>query len=276
MTNEDSRRFRNGAAALGRLGLAVVLSGLITAPAMSQDARPLSAGFSLAERPGNEGDNALRRLGAKLTPAAAGRTIAVLRTAPPYGGTVPALRSEAGKARKPPASDGKVAVQLLAGAAVSAAAIGAAILTASEMTLDDDEAMRRRVVAWHIVGGAGLTPLVVYLIGNSGPLSGSLGKAYLCGLAGEAVGALLLSLVFESDDALAILALVGSGLAPAIGAVIGYNAGRRYDPPAPVQAALLNVGQGKLKLGLPAPQIFFSGLGRKSPGLAVRLFQAEL
>ena len=160
---------------------------------------------------------------------------------------------------------------------MTAAAFGAAILTASESTLDDDEAMRRRATAWQLVGGAGLTPLVVYLVGNSGPQTGSLGKTYLYGAAGGAAGALLLFLAFESDlTRWAILAFAVSTLAPAVGAVIGFNASRRYDPPAPVQAALLNIGQGKLKLGIPAPQIFFSGLGRKSPGLAVRLFQAEL
>jgi hypothetical protein len=172
MTNEDIRRIHKAAAALVRLGLAFMLSGLLATAMMAKDASPSTAAFSLA---------------APTLP----RLI-----------TVPALRGEAGKARKPPVSDGKVAVQLLPGAAVSAAAFAAAILTASEMTLDDDEAMRRRVMAWHIVGGAGLTPLVVYLIGNSGPLTGSLGTTSLCGLAGEAAGALLLFLAYEgSDDA---------------------------------------------------------------------------
>ena len=283
MTDKDSRRFRRGASVLGRLGLAVVLSGLITAPAMSQDARPLSAGFSLAEKPGNEGDCALWRLGAELTPTAAGRTIVVLPKGggenpfPPCPRSMPLLRSEAVKARKPPVSGGKVAVQILAGAASTSAAFWASVLTASESTLDDDEAMRRRATAWQLVGGAGLTPLVVYLVGNSGPQQGSLGKTYLYGAVGGAAGALLLFLAFESDtEALGYIAFAVSTLAPAVSAVIGFNSSRRYDPPAPVQTALLNMGQGKFRLGIPAPQIFFSGLGRKSPGLAFRIFQAEL
>jgi hypothetical protein len=86
-----------------------------------------------------------------------------------------------------------------------------------------------------------------------------------------------LFLAFESHtEALGYIAYAVSTLAPAVSAVIGFNSSRRYDPPASVRSALLNVGQGRLRLGIPAPQIFFSGLGRKSPGLAFRIFQAEL
>ena len=151
------------------------------------------------------------------------------------------------------------------------------ILTASEYTLDDDEAMRRRATTWMVFGGAAMTPAVVYLIGNHGPQQGSLGKTYLYGAVGAAVGGLLLYLAFETDsDALGIFALTVSTFAPAVGAVIGYNASRRYDPEAPAPGALLSVGQGKLRLGVPAPQVFVSGGRRKIPGIAVRIFQAEL
>jgi len=87
----------------------------------------------------------------------------------------------------------------------------------------------------------------------------------------------LLYLAFETDsDALGIFALTVSTFAPAVGAVIGYNASRRYDPEAPAPGALLSVGQGRLRLGVPAPQVFVSGGRRKNPGIAVRIFQAEL
>jgi uncharacterized membrane protein YeaQ/YmgE (transglycosylase-associated protein family) len=128
-----------------------------------------------------------------------------------------------------------------------------------------------------VFGGAAVTPGVVYLIGNHGPQQGSLGKTYLYGAVGAAVGGALLYLAFETDsDALGVLALTVSTFAPAVGAVIGYNASRRYDPEAPAPRALLSVGQGKLRLGLPAPMLFVSGPGRRSPGLAVRIFEAEL
>jgi hypothetical protein len=51
---------------------------------------------------------------------------------------------------------------------------------------------------------------------------------------------------------------------------------RRYDQPHPSQTALLNVVEGKLSFGVPATQLHLSGFGKRSPGLSVRLFQAEL
>ncbi|MCX6572726.1 MAG: hypothetical protein NTX99_01920 [Candidatus Aminicenantes bacterium] len=267
----DPARLRNGAAALGRLALAAMMSSLMAGPVMGGDAQDWSAGFSLAARSGGE------------APAAAGRTIALPRTAGGRdgiltgSGTRPVSRGEAGQAQRPPVKTGKVAAQILAGVGVTGGMFALSILTASEGTLDDDEAMRRRATTWMVFGGAVLTPLVVYLIGNHGPQQGSLGKTYLYGVVGAAAGGLLLYLAFESDtETLGILALTCSTLAPAVGAVIGYNASRRYDSPPQVQASLLSVTGGKLRLGIPAPQVIFSGLGRKSPGLAVRIFQAEL
>jgi hypothetical protein len=266
---------------IGYCALVVTLSGLLAAPAMSQDTRSLMVGFSLASKPENRGNDAFRPARAEPTPAAVGRTTLRLGTVggrntfPPYRGTVASLKSEAVKPQKPPVSKIKVWGQVLGGAAVTAAAFGAAILTASVYLRDDDEAMRRRATTWYVVGGAALTPLAVYLIGNIGPQTGSLGKTYLCGLAGVAAGTILLLLAFESDPALGTFAFVASTVGPAIGATIGYNSSRRYDPPSPVRAALLNMGQGKLRLGIPVPEIFFSGWGR-SPGLAVRIFRIEL
>jgi len=279
----NTEKPQKGAPALGGFGLVIVLTGLITAPAVAQDATSLTAGFSLSTEYRGGGSAAGAPLGTILTRTSAGNP--PLRTyRPGTEGPIPGVPARlavsmrvAGTDGKPPVRGAKIAAEILAGAAVTAAAFGASILTASEYTLDDDEAMRRRAATWYIVGGAGLTPLAVYLIGNSGPLTGSLGKTYLYGAAGGAAGALLLFLAFESDsDALGVFVLAVSALGPAVGAVIGYNSSRRYDPPARVQTALLSVTQGKLRLGIPAPQIFFSGLGRKAPGLAIRFFQVEL
>lgn len=191
--------------------------------------------------------------------------------------TKPVFWGEVDKAQRPPVKTGKVAAQILAGAAVTAGAFALSIVTASEYTLDDDEAMRKRATVWTIVGGAALTPWLVHLIGESGPMAGSLGKTYLFGVVGAAVGGLTLYLAFESDsDALGVLALAVTAFGPAVGAVIGFNSSRRYDGTEQVKTALLNMGQGKLRLGLPAPMLFVSGPGRRSPGLAIRIFEAEL
>jgi hypothetical protein len=278
MAVENIERFRNAAAALGRLALAAMLSGLMAGPVMGGDAQDWSAGFSLAARSGGEAPAAAGSAGRARV---SGKTIALPRTASGRdgfltgSGTRPVSWGEAGQAQRPPVKTGKVAAQILAGVGVTGGMFALSILTASESTLDDDEAMRRRATTWMVFGGAALTPAVVYLIGNHGPQQGSLGKTYLYAAVGAAVGGVLLYLAFETDsDALGIFALTVSTFAPAVGAVIGYNASRRYDPEAP--GALLSVGQGRLRLGVPAPQVFVSGGRRKNPGIAVRIFQAEL
>lgn len=271
MAVENIGRLRIGASALGRFALAAMLSGQFAVPAVGQDARGGAAGFSLAARSGGE------------PPAAAGRTIVLPKTAGGREGfltgslTRPVSRGEAGQAQRPPVKTGKVTAQILAGVGVTAGMLALSILTASESTMDDDEAMRRRAAAWEAFGGAALAPLVVYLIGNYGPQQGALGKTYLYGVIGAAAGGLLLYLAFESDtETLGILALTCSTLAPAVGAVIGYNASRRYDQPAPVRTAVLGIERGKLRLAIPAPRLFVSGGAKRSPGIAVRIFQAEL
>jgi hypothetical protein len=280
MKINDPARSRNGAAALGRFALATVLAGLLTVPAVGQDARVWPAGFSLAAGSGGEAPAAAGSAGRARV---GGKTIALPRPAGGRDGilTDPGIRpvswGEAGQAQRPPVKTGKVAAQILAGVGVTGGMLALSILTASEGTLDDDEAMRRRATTWMVFGGAAMTPAVVYLIGNHGPQQGSLGKTYLYGVIGAAAGGLLLFLAFEADtETLGILALACSALAPAIGSVIGYNASRRYDPQGPASGALLSVGQGKLRLGVPAPQVFVSGGRRKAPGIAVRIFQAEL
>lgn len=282
MAAESTKRFRKWVA-FGRFGLAAVLAGLLAGPALAKDPQEWPAGFSLAPRSGDGTPSALDTSGSAGAARGDAKHIALPDTrgacvAFPAGpGMRPIAWGESTQIGRPPVKTGKVTAQILAGVGVTAGMFALSILTASESTLDDDEAMQRRATAWEVFGGAALTPLVVYLIGNHGPQQGSLGKTYLYGAIGAAAGGALLFLAFEgASDAVGILALTVSTFAPAIGAVIGYNASRRYDDPAPVQSALLNVGGGKLRLGLPAPMLFVSGPGRKSPGLAIRIFEAEL
>jgi len=280
MTSGMGPRSKDRSRRFGRLALAAMLSGLMAGPVIGGDARVWLAGFSLAARPGGEAPAAFMKPGPARPTAAA---IALPESpgagvpSPSGPGMRPIAWGESIQTGRPPVKTGKVAAQILAGVGVTGGMFALSILTASESTIDDDEAMRRRATAWMVFGGAAVTPGVVYLIGNHGPQQGSLGKTYLYGAVGAAVGGALLYLAFETDsDALGVLALTVSTFAPAVGAVIGYNASRRYDPEAPAPRALLSVGQGKLRLGLPAPMLFVSGPGRRSPGLAVRIFEAEL
>ena len=63
MAVDNIERFRNAAAALGRLALAAMLSGLMAGPVMGGDAQVWSAGFSLAARSGGEAPAAFMKAG---------------------------------------------------------------------------------------------------------------------------------------------------------------------------------------------------------------------
>jgi len=266
MKIEDAARLKNGSAALGRFGLVVLLSGLMATLSAAQEGSSLASRFSLAGAHGNP------RLADESRPV-------ILPSASDIrfrSDQAPARTSKAApaKTQKPPASGGKTAAQILAGVGVGVRGCAVVALTSSERSRDVDEAYGAAMTAGGLVAGALATPGLVHLIGSGGPQTASLGMTYAGGLAGVAVGAIILAATGESDAG--GLALAGAVLLPAIGSVIGYNASRRYGSPRHVQASLLSVTGGKLQLGIPAPQIVFSGLGRKSPGLAVRIFQAEL
>jgi hypothetical protein len=269
MKIKDTMRLGNGRAALGRFGLAVLLSGLTATLGMAQDARSVASEFFLARGHGDPGR------------ADEGRPI-ILPSASDVrfqSDPAPAKTSKAAapKTQKPPVSGRKMAAQILAGAGVGALGIAVVALVASEDTAEDDQVMMTAMTAGGLVAGILVTPGLIHLIGSGGPQTASLGTTYLGGLAGAAVCGIILAATYNSDaESSSGLVLAGAVLLPAIGAVIGYNASRRYDSPPQVQASLLSVTGGKLRLGIPAPQVIFSGLGKKSPGLAVRIFQAEL
>ena len=279
MTIDNSGRCRKGVTPLGRIGLVIILSGLTTATSMAQNARPAASRFSLAGfcgSPGQADDS--RTIGIWLLEAKA----AFLSPASDIRfqssrGPVKASREAAAKAQKPSVRGTRVAAQILAGAAVGVLGCAVVALTASESTVDDDKAYIAAMTAGGLVAGALVAPGLVYLIGSGGRQTGSLGVTYLGGLAGAAVCAIIFAAASSSDaDGAGGAALAGAVLIPAIGSVIGFITTRRYKSLPAVQTALLNLGQGKLKLGIPSPQVFFSGNGKKSPGLAVRIFQADL
>jgi len=264
------------------IGAAFVLVGWCVMPAAAET-HALAARFSLAAIPQNEGPGLPIGAGSVRTLAAGSKVIPPAAPSisdspfPARPATGPVGRDKTGKVQRPPVRTGTLVGQIMAGAVVTGGAFGLAFLTASESTLDDDEAMQGRAIAWTICGAAGMTPMLVYLIGNAGPQTGSLGRTYLGGLAGALVGGLLMSVaVMSENDAVAISALAAAAVAPALGAIIGFNSSRRYDQPAPVRAALLSVESGRLRLGFPVPRVAVSGRLKRSPGIAVCLFQAEL
>jgi hypothetical protein len=270
MKIKDPVRFRTGSAALGRFGLVVLLSGLMATLSTAQEARSMASRFSLA--------------GAYGTPRLADESRPVIlpsasdirfRSDPAPAQTA---KAAAAKTPKPPASGGKTAVQILAGVGVGVLGCAVVALTSSERTRDDDQAYVAAMTAGGLVAGALATPGLVHLIGSGGPQTASLGMTYAGGLAGAAVGAIILAVLDTGDgsDSAGGLALAGAVLLPAIGSVIGFNATRHFKSPPVVQTALLNVAQGKLTMGVPVPQTFISGYPRRSIGLAVRIFQAEL
>jgi hypothetical protein len=266
MTIEDPARFRTGPAALGRFGLVVLLSGLTATLSAAQEARSLASRFSLAGARGNP------RLADESRPI-------ILPSASDIrfrSDRVPAqtTKAAAAKTQKPPASGGKTAGQILAGVGVGVLGCAVVALTTSERSRDDDEAYVAAMTAGGLVAGALATPGLVHLIGSGGPQTASLGMTYAGGLAGVAVGAIILAAT--GDSGAGGLALAGSVILPAVGAVIGFNATRRFKSPPAVQTALLSVTLGKLTVGVPFPQTFVSGYPRRSIGLAVRIFQAEL
>jgi hypothetical protein len=270
MTIEDSKRFRPGVSPLGRIGLVALLSGLMGTLSMAQDARSMASRFSLAGTQGN-----LRRVHE-------GRPI-ILPSASDIrlrSDQAPAKTSmgAAPKIQKPPVSEGKMAAQILAGAGVGVLGCAVVALTSSERTRDDDQAYVAAMTAGGLIAGALATPGLVHLIGSRGPQTASLGMTYAGGLAGATVGAIILAVLDTGDgsDSAGGLALAGAVLLPAIGSVIGFNATRHLKSPPAVQTALVNVAQGKLTVGVPVPQTFISGYPRRSIGLAVRIFQAEL
>jgi hypothetical protein len=267
MKIKDPARLWNGAAALGRFGRVVLLSGLTATLSMAQDARSMASRFSLAGTQGNP-----RRVHEGRPIILPSASDIRFRSDP-----APAKISKAAapKTQKPPVnSELMQAAQILAGVGVGVLGCAVVALTASERTRDDDQAYVAAMTAGGFVAGALATPGLVHLIGSGGPQTASLGMTYVGGLAGAAVSAIILAATDEGG--VSGLALAGVVLLPAIGSVIGFNATRCFKSPPAVQTALLSVAQGKLTMGVPVPQTFISGYQRRSIGLAVRIFQAEL
>jgi hypothetical protein len=150
--------------------------------------------------------------------------------------------------RDPPASAGRIVGELLIGTLVGGggALIGALLGSGLCIGGDGDGGdCEYSLIGGAYVGAIATIPLGVYAAGNSGGETGSLRMTY----AGAALGGLGgLLMVANGREDISILGLV---LAPPIGAVIGFNATRRYKPRRVMVNALLQLDEGRPSLGIP-------------------------
>jgi hypothetical protein len=128
----------------------------------------------------------------------------------------------------PPLSGSRLTGELLAGTAVGAGGLLLGVLggrTFADATGCKNEMCLDR--HYELGGAAGLVaaaPLAVYAVGSIGNQTGSLAATYAGGIAGGLTGLALLELG-EGNEAAGWLAVA----APIFGAMIGFNATRRYE-----------------------------------------------
>src|SRR5262245_21881670 len=154
----------------------------------------------------------------------------------------------------PPLSSGRLAVELIPGAAagVGGGFVGAVIGVA--MTKDSCTGEEWCGLGGAIVGGyIGATlvpPFAVYLVGAAGDQTGSLGATFGGALLGGAAGLISGIAVGQKNAPLGLgIAMAG----PVIGATVGFNLTRRYRDSGPSLApgSLVRVDGGHAALGVP-------------------------
>jgi len=153
----------------------------------------------------------------------------------------------------PPPSVGRISGELLLGMVVGAGGALIGALLGNGMCIGGDSqnggGCDKSLIGGSYVGAIATIPFGVRSVGNSGAQTGSLGMTYL----GSAIGGLggLLMLASGRDN----ITTIGLILAPPIGAVIGFNATRRYKPHrVPVVGALVQWSDGAgASIGVPVP-----------------------
>ncbi len=100
-------------------------------------------------------------------------------------------------------------------------------------------------IVGYFTGSTVGSALGVYLIGNSGNVKGSFGRALLGSLVGEGA-AIIVSLLVRNGTVAAISFIT----LPPIGAAIFFNSSLKYKS-SPVSQALLNFNKGEFKMGIP-------------------------
>jgi len=152
---------------------------------------------------------------------------------------------------EPPASAGRLSGELLLGMVVGTggALIGALLGNGLCIGGGENNDCDASLIGGAYVGAVATIPIGVRAVGTSGDQTGSLGMTYLGSLLGGLGGLLMLANGRENITALGLI------FAPPLGAVIGFNATRRYRPRhVRVIGALVEWSDGAgASLGVPVP-----------------------
>jgi hypothetical protein len=150
----------------------------------------------------------------------------------------------------PPPAAGRILGEVLLGMVVGAggALVGGLIGNAACIGSDSGDC-DPSLIGGAYIGYVATIPLGTAPAGRSGGQTGSLGATYL-GVAAGGVGGLLM--LASGRENIAILGMV---LAPPLGAMVGFNATRRYKPrQVPVVGALISWSAGAgASIGVPLP-----------------------
>lgn len=151
----------------------------------------------------------------------------------------------------PPPSIGRISGEILLGMVVGAGGALIGALLGNAMCIggssSDGSGCDDSAIGGAYIGAIATIPIGVRSVGNSGDQTGSLGMTYLGSLIGGVGGLLMLA---NGRDNITALGLI---LAPPLGAVIGFNATRRYRPRRiPVVGVLVQWRDGDgASLGVP-------------------------
>lgn len=160
----------------------------------------------------------------------------------------------------PPLNMGRIAGEILGGA--FGGAVVAYGLLNREGTKEDALGAASAIIMGSTIGSV----LGVYLVGNLGNETGSLGKTVqgsILGLLGS-MGLLILIPISDNDRFLAIANPLFLVMSQSIAATVGFNTGRRYKTPsAAVETGLINLNDGQMSLASPLiymrPNPFITG-----------------
>jgi hypothetical protein len=151
----------------------------------------------------------------------------------------------------PPPSPRRIGGELLLGMVVGTGGALIGALLGNGVCKGSSRACIEATIGTAYAGGIVTIPLGVQAAGAAGDQTGSLGAAYLGSLIGGLGGLLMLANGHDEITALGLL------LAPPIGAMIGFNATRRYKPRrvrVRVSAALVDWSSGSgPAIGVPIP-----------------------
>lgn len=179
------------------------------------------------------------------------------------------MRSEV----KPDISGSKVLAEITCGIVGNVAFALAGFAVGEEMSSYNDWFSTSSIVGMY-AGSAIGSALGVYLVGSSGNVKGSFGKALL----GSTIGSVL------SFGSLFVLSYFGflflTPVLPPLFATLMFNNSLRYKTPPTDGTALLNLRDGKLRLGVPLVNVqplFDAGkTGKKSFRVDVNLLSIKL